>query len=790
MLGPHLALTTADGHPELRFDWPRAVPAAAFRRGRHIWLVFDAPARFDLTEIRRELESRVFSIEQVPAPNITVLRIGASAQTGVVMAGQGSTWRVSLTSRPSKASKAIAIEAQPEASGGGRLLLKVANTKRPLEFRDPGAGDTIAVVPVATAGLGVTAARRYAKFRLLATVQGMAVVDRADGVAVRADPAAVTVSGYGGLNLSGVRVRKRSATESTVRIFDFERWRGGPPEAFPKFYIVEKQKRLHAVALADKAERNARRMELAQFYFAHGHAPETLAVLRRIEQSDAVRARTPAFRALRGASHLLMGHIKVAGRDLYDASLDRSLEIALWRGAAAAAADKWREANREFLRSGPIINRYPAWLRGRLAETAAKAALATGDLQRAKGLIALVRSFGPSPHDAERLDYMDAVVAAKMGKHGAAVAAWTHLSKTAKSREVRVRSLVARVERELEFGTLDAEAAIDELESARYVWRGDEAEYMVSELLGRIYIKAGKPVEGLAALERASRIDPKLAKKRALKARMRREFVRLYVDRGKKQMKPLRALAVFQEFSHLMPAGPDGDKMITALADRLVAVDLLGRASSLLEQQIKKRLTGTERARVGARLALLRLLDKKPAAAIDALRLSDVENMPAELARQRRRLRARALASTGQTGNALVLLGPDRSREAELLRADIHWKANAWKEAAAAYGRLAGRIPKNATALDDAQSRTVLAWAVTLALAGDGAGLKTLRARFGKAMASGPYRATFQVIANEIEAGVPDFQKIAAKVNEVDAYRAFMTVYRKRIAAGGLKAVN
>ncbi|MEJ2122523.1 MAG: hypothetical protein P8Z76_17850, partial [Alphaproteobacteria bacterium] len=639
MLGPHLALTTADGHPELRFDWPRTVPAAAFRRGRHIWLVFDAPARFDLTEIRRELESRVFSIEQVPAPNITVLRIGASAQTGVVMAGQGATWRVSLTSRPSKARKAIAIEAQPEASGGGRLLLKVANTKRPLEFRDPGAGDTIAVVPVATAGLGVAAPRRYAKFRLLATVQGMAVVDRADGVAVRADPAAVTVSGYGGLNLSGVRVRKRKAAVSTVRVFDFERWRGGPPEAFPKFYIVEKQKRLHAVALADKAERNARRMELAQFYFAHGHAPETLAVLRRIEQSDAVRARTPAFRALRGASHLLMGHIKVAGRDLYDASLDRSLEIALWRGAAAAAADKWREANREFLRSGPIINRYPAWLRGRLAETAAKAALATGDLQRAKGLIALVRSFGPSPHNTERLDYMDAVVAAKMGKHGAAVAAWTHLSKTAKSREVRVRSLVARVERELEFGTLDAEAAIDELESARYVWRGDEAEYMVSELLGRIYIKAGKPVEGLDALERAGRIDPKLAKKRGLKARMRKEFVRLFVARGKERMKPLRALAVFHEFSHLMPAGPDGDKMITALADRLVSVDLLGRASSLLEQQIKKRLTGTERAKVGARLALLRLLDKKPAAAIDALRLSDVENMPAELARQRRRLR-------------------------------------------------------------------------------------------------------------------------------------------------------
>jgi len=353
-----------------------------------------------------------------------------------------------------------------------------------------------------------------------------------------------------------------------------------------------------------------------------------------------------------------------------------------------------------------------------------------------------------------------------------------------------VRSSVARIERQLEFGTLDAAAAIDELETARYIWRGDDAEYRVNELLGRVYIKAGKPVQGLDALERAGRINPKLAKARKLRERMQKEFVHLFVEQGAKKMPPVRSLAIFHEFAHLMPAGPDGDKMITALADRLIAVDLLGRASDLLEQQIKKRLSGVERAKVGARLALLRLLDKRPAAAIEALRISDVETMPAELARQRRRLRARALANMGQTGNALVLLGPDQSNEAELLRADIHWKANAWKEAAAAYGRIAARIPKNATVLDDDQSRAVLAWAVTLALAGDGPGLQALRARFGKAMASGPYRATFQVIASEIEARVPDYRKIAAQVAEVEAYQSFMTTYRRRIAAGGLKAVN
>jgi tetratricopeptide (TPR) repeat protein len=790
---PQISLSASAGTSTLRFDWPRTVPAAAFRRGRYIWLVFGAPGAFDLTAIRAALKDRVFSLKQVRMPHTTALRIAASPETGIAIARDGWLWLVTIKTNPGKARRRIAIETQPGAAGGGRVLLKVAEAGRPVELTDPGVGDIITVVPVTTPGLGVAAARRFAKFRLLATVQGMVVEGAADGVAMRAGPAAVSVTGYGGLFLSGPRRRqapKKMVRKNSARIFDFDKWRDGPASDFPREFAKRKSKRQHAVAMASKAERNARRLELARFYFAHGYASDTLGVLRRIEMTDAVLARTAKFRALRGASRFLMGQLKNAGRDLYHSSLDGSPEISLWRGAVAARVGKWKSANREFLRSGPVIRHYPARLRTRLGHLAAQAAIAAGDLQRAKGLVALARMYRPPLRDAEKLDHLQAAILAKSGRRNQAIAIWRRLSDSAVSQGTRIRATAARIEHQLLFGTLEAKEAIEELEKARYIWRGDRTEYLINELLGRVYIKDGRVVKGLEALDRAGRIDADLAKARGLRSRMQRQFVRLFLGPRSAKMPPLRALGVFHEFAHLMPAGPGGDKMITALADRLVAVDLLGRAASLLEEQIKKRLSGAERAKVGARLALLRLLDKKPAAAIEALRKSDVENMPAELAGQRRRLRARALASLGQSGNALVLLGPDRGREAELLRADIHWKANAWKKAAAAYGRIAAGIPKGAAALDEAQSRVVLAWAVTLALAGDGKGLKTLRARFGKAMASGPYRATFQVIANEIEAGVPDYRKIAAKVSEVDAYQAFMTTYRRRIAAGGLKAVN
>jgi len=788
-----VSLTKPGGVSTLRFDWSRDVPAAVFRRGRYFWLVFGATAALDLAPIAADLKGEVESLKEVSAPNLTIVRFAAGPKTNISVGRDGSAWLIALSKEPGKVHQAIGIEAQSGVAGGGRVLLKAPGGVGPIVIKDPSVGDILHVVLVRKLGFGVASGRRYVKFRLLPTLQGVVVEPVADGVVVRAGPAAVTVSGTGGLGLSrppGAAKSAKNKKLSTGRVFDFDRWRGGPARDFPKEYTKQRQLHQHAVALADKAERNARRLDLARFYFTHGHASDALGVLRSVEKADAELARTAKFRALRGAGRFLMAQLKSAGRDLYDASLDDSFEVALWRGALAARSGKWKLANRDFRRSRQIVRHYPANLRARLGALAAEAAVKVGELSRARNLLAMLRENKLQPRQLEALEFLDAALLAKDGQNKKAVAIWTRLAEKADDPHIRARSKVARIEYELAKGKLKAPAAIEELEKARYVWRGDVTEYRINELLGRVYLRAGNVPKALEALDRARRLNPDLAKARKIKPLIQRHYMRLFLAGGADKMPPLRALGVFHEFSHLIPSGPLGDRMIAALADRLVAVDLLDRAAALLSDQIDKRLTGVERARVGARLALLQLLDKKPAAAIKALRTTDIQNMPPKLARQRRRLRARALASIGQTGNALVLLGPDRGREAELLRADIHWKAGAWKEAAAVYGRIARSIPANAVALDDAQSRIVLAWAVTLALAGDGPGLKALRARFGRAMTSGPYRATFQVIANEVEAGVPNFQKIAAKVSEVDAYHAFMRVYRKRIAAGGLQAVN
>jgi hypothetical protein len=222
--------------------------------------------------------------------------------------------------------------------------------------------------------------------------------------------------------------------------------------------------------------------------------------------------------------------------------------------------------------------------------------------------------------------------------------------------------------------------------------------------------------------------------------------------------------------------------MVRKLADRMIAVDLLERAAGLLDNQMRFRLTGAAKAETGARLALVQLLDKKPQLALDALRDSDEKEMSDDLTRDRRRLAARALADLGETRQALDRLEGDNAPEADLLRADVLWRAQDWAAAALVLDRLAGPPPEGKAAMGENQARQVLHLGVALALAADEPGLKRLRERFGPAMERGNYKDVFRVVAANKGGPISDVKDIASQVAAVGPYQSFLAGYRQRVS--------
>src|SRR3546814_12909417 len=98
--------------------------------------------------------------------------------------------------------------------------------------------------------------------------------------------------------------------------------------------------------------------------------------------------------------------------------------------------------------------------------------------------------------------------------------------------------------------------------------------------------------------------------------------------------------------------------------------------------------------------------------------------------------------------DAVALLAGDVSREADLLRADIYWRAEDWSETAKVLQRLAGAPPPAGATYGQEKAQIVLNWAVALRLKDDETGLALLRDLYGSAMSSSPLAESFRFIAS------------------------------------------
>jgi hypothetical protein len=261
-------------------------------------------------------------------------------------------------------------------------------------------------------------------------------------------------------------------------------------------------------------------------------------------------------------------------------------------------------------------------------------------------------------------------------------------------------------------------------------------------------------------------------------------------DKGN-DLAPLKALALYDQFHDLEPAGERSDKIVKKLIDRLVSVDLLDRAAGLLEDQVTKRLAGADKARGATQLALLHLMDHEPDAALKALDIDVGRDLAPDLARQRQQLRARVLTELNRPADALALIANDDSRDADRLRADIHWHDHDWKEAAKTLARLAGAPPSDGK-IDAEAGRMVIGLAAALTLDDDQAELAKLRASFGPAMAGSRFADAFRVLAGDGTAPPgTDPQALASKVAQIGELQGFRAAYKDKLAsAAKTGAVN
>jgi len=801
------------GGMDLRFDWKEPVAAAVFRRVGKLWVVFDAKRRVNIEKILGarpdpnvktpepvegapppppNLSKQVFSVVQLAATGGTVLRMTTSKGINPALRRDGFNWILTFREQPLEPKTPLEINAQPNSPVGARVFVPTPEPGQPIGVTDPDVGDNMVVIPLTPLSHGVAREYSYPEVRFPQTGQGILVLANTDNLRVRPLRQGVELTSADPLSISSVSAEeaaesKLGAIGPVSRLLDLERWKLPKPTDF----MVGKQKLQRELIRAKEVEpRQAARWNLATFYFANAYAAEALGVLRSMVAEVPEFENTPELKLVRGASKYLLARYAEAAEDLGDPSLDETDEGAFWRAAVIAKSGQMIAAAHELRRTGSVTQPYPKPLRFPLGLLVAEAAVEIGDIENAQKFLEALSSASPTKKEKARILFIEGKLAEVGGDEEGAVTKWEE-SLAFDDHQMSVKASYARMDILMRMQRMEPDEAIEILERLRYLWRGDEFEFSLLRRLGSLYLDENGFRNGLEALRQAATYYRDHEDAAQITQQMSDTFNFLYLDDGADRMAPVTAIALYEEFRELTPAGRKGDEMIRKLADRLVKVDLLDQAAELLDSQVRFRLNGVEKAQVGTNLALVHAIAREYESVLEVLDATQVPNIPEDLSARRRHLRAHALVGLNQDDQVELVLKQDKTFDADLIRAEMFWLAGDWTNASQFLRRVVrGAGIRPGQGLDDEQAVRVLNLAAAYTLSGNERALVRLRSDYGGAMARSRFNEAFLLVAAPLSVGLINPSSVGQRVKIVANFRTFLDKYKDQLKSTELSSLT
>ncbi|MFY7760456.1 tetratricopeptide repeat protein [Aquidulcibacter sp.] len=727
---------------QLEFDFETPAPAAVYRRGDSIYVLFATAADMDVGRVPSG--KFVSRIEKVRGEGVSGIRIVAPPEVQATPTSFGPKWKVVLSPQRQAAGRSIGLVREQALDGTSRVKALVPDGAATGMITDPAVGDTLLIGLALGPNSSLGTQRSYLEAVLPETFHGLVVVPRTDDFALRRDVDGFVLVRPQGMALSGLApADELGAGPATAPGFiDFKTWRLGPKADFTN--NLNKLRRKAAIELGDTNNKISARLDLARFLVAWDLGAEASGVIRQLRSDVPALERSPELLALEGIATLMGGHGKAALDLLSEPEVAEDPAAQLWAGLAAQVSGNSSEARVRFERGKTALQNFEPEYRARFNIANGNAALELGD-----GALASMTGSSAQREAQDSLTQLQAALLAAraMGATGRVNEALVALTKlaTAPDREIAARAAYEKANLGESSGKIPAIESIKALDALRYTWRGDDLELDILRRLGGLYIQAGDIRSGLTTMASASTLRPDLPAARRLRDDLFQQFKFLFLEGGADGMDPIQALALFYDFRTLAPIGPDGDRMVRGLAERLVALDLLPQATQLLQHQVDKRLEGFSKSQVATDLAALYLMDRRPEEALRAIWNSRVSLLPEPLNEQRRLIEAASLAELGRKDHALETIEFDDSPDAARVRTEIYMRAGDWPNAAA---NARASLPPAQAALSPEDAGEVLRVAVAQAMAREDGFNRGLVRTYGPAMSKSAYAEAFKVVTD------------------------------------------
>ncbi|MCC7347306.1 MAG: tetratricopeptide repeat protein, partial [Variibacter sp.] len=702
-----------------------------------------------------------------------VVRLGLDRRRLASMAPDDLAWIVTLGEGALEPTQPLTLTRG--RIGGAQTTAAIAFAEPQQVHRITAEGAPLVVVTAFGPARGFLKDQDLLEFRILASVHGVAIEPLADDLSVQATPERIAINRPAGLALSPVGTTGAALPGYRPAPLDAQSWGFDREAKFQDRQVALMQ----TAASAPDSKRTPARLDYARFFMARDMFAEAKGALDVALATERGSELLSAGHVLRAIANVMLGREHEALRDLASPTVGNQHDAPLWRSIALSRLGRFAEAREGFKSVDAAVAELPVELQRIALQETARCALELGDLGEALRRLNELESVGVpfelqpgvsllSGRLAERLKRPDDALAAY---RAAAESNIAPVAAQAQLRTIALRRTQGQIKREEE---------IAELEQLIAAWRGDDTEVEAMQLLTQAYSEKGRFRDAFQIMRTALSVHPRSQITRHMQDEAATIFDGIFLgDRGDR-LTPVEALGLFYDFRNLTPVGRRGDEMIRRLVERLVAMDLLAQAAELLQHQIDYRLQGAARAQVAARLATIYLMNRKPDRALTVLHATRMSDLPQEWRHQRLLLEARALSDSGRHNLAIEIIEGMEGREVARLRADVHWAARHWREAAEEIERMYAERWREPPPLETVERSDVLRAAVGYALADDALGLDRFREKYAGKMAAGPDARLFQVVTAPLEARTPEFAAVAKAATSVDTLTAFLRDLRAR----------
>ncbi|MGI9412864.1 MAG: hypothetical protein ACR2PM_04305 [Hyphomicrobiales bacterium] len=773
----------------LTFPFARRVASAVFRRSDKLWLVFDSDQPIDMSALKPNRKNYIRKVEQVLSGTTRIIRFHLDDLALASASTEGKSWVLTLGTMVVTPSAPVSLKRGFRTDGRAKISIRFQEAAEVHQIKDPEIGDKILVATGYGPQRGMLKAQDFVEFSVLKSAHGIAIRPLADDLRVRLSGDDILITRSGGLTLSSSRVSQLEddsvALTDTVRpgFVDHAQWSpGGPDEFVARTYQLER-----TITNLDPSQALGARLGLVRLFLANGLGPEAIGQLALISEADPELKSEPALAALRGIANVLMHRPKEARKDLASYGLKDDPHSALWRGIVESQEERWRLAVDAFQFGERAITDYPPLEQLRFRLAAMRAGIELNDFSTADFHFKLIPNIEFKPEVQAEINVLHGRLLDGLGR---SIEAYDLLETTLNSGDPRVDAeamfyhtlLGSRLKK------LSTEETQARLETLAAIWRGDVLELNTLRRLASIYVDHKDYRRALEVMKIAVRNYPKAELSQDIHNDMVALFEKLYLRDKADELKPVDALALYYQYRELTPVGRHGDEMIRKLADRLISVDLLDQAIEILDHQVDKRLIGAARAQVAAKLAMVHLMNRKPARALQVVRRTRQAVLPQHIRSQRRLIEARALSELNRTDAAVDLLANVDGEEAVRMRAEAYWRGERWQNAGETFERVLGEAAQGKEQLSGLQRIDVLRAAISYVLADDEIGLDRLRGKFEKKMSGTPDEEAFVVVTRPLDRNAIAFRNLAREIASIDTLEAFLKKFRTTFDVPGTGA--